>query len=87
MIENKCPHCHELLDDYTAIESNIDVPKEGDFSVCFECGEILRFGPELKLYSASQQDIDELMLKQPETYNMLVTAQKEIRKRRLAIRN
>lgn len=39
----KCPYCGDVFPLATAIRDDDDVPKSGDFSFCFTCGEVSIF--------------------------------------------
>ncbi len=41
-VDRCCPFCGRLLDAATSLE-HVDAPKPGDFTVCFDCGALLRF--------------------------------------------
>lgn len=43
-----CPVCSYLVDSHSGAYEEV-VPAEGDFSLCIQCGAILRFGPTLQL--------------------------------------
>lgn len=56
--ECKCPECGKLLDAATGIQSQPEIsismtnsfaPVPGDFSVCIQCGTILRFNEKMQL--------------------------------------
>ena len=54
--EDKCPSCLHRLNAATDPLTKIQVPHPGDFSVCFYCGQILRFDNELNVQRASEED-------------------------------
>lgn len=43
-----CPHCQYEMDACTSVDGDA-VPKEGDISVCLNCGSFLEFNHELGL--------------------------------------
>lgn len=45
-----CPVCDYVFDSHTLAFDATGAPGEGDFSLCIQCGAILRFGPTLKLH-------------------------------------
>lgn len=55
-----CPHCGKVFDGAGMIPGNTpEPPKQGDFTVCFECVAPLRFGPELRLEAVTPEEIPE----------------------------
>lgn len=52
-----CPQCRSEIDMATEIVAGQVSPREGDFTVCLYCGEILRFGPALELLKTSVFDL------------------------------
>ena len=80
--ESKCPTCSHLLDAATGEAG--ETPKNGDFSVCFYCGEILRFkGEEGDIVKALNEDIQELRRECEETYDQIYRFQRMIRLRKV----
>lgn len=68
---NECPTCNRTLDAATNAESGADMPGPGDFSVCFYCGELLRF-VDSGLRLASQLElVKELEPRQVATIRLL----------------
>jgi hypothetical protein len=51
-----CPRCFSLLDGCTNVFSD-SLPADGDITVCFYCGSILQFGPDLDFTILSLEDI------------------------------
>lgn len=45
---SNCPYCGQKLDAVTR-SSKQEAPKEDDLTICIACGEILMFGPQLRL--------------------------------------
>ena len=75
-----CPACNHELDAATSATNEREEPKEGDFSLCFYCGEILRFtGEGLDLKVANQNDMEELLDDSIETYDALLDFQNHLR--------
>lgn len=70
--ESLCPICSQKLDAVTSLKQ--DEPELGDVSICFQCGNILQFGSDLKLYQASKKTIGELK-KDQETWDEIVKIQ------------
>lgn len=60
-----CPRCRHILDASTwaPIDPDPDEPapspKRGDFTVCFNCGEILRYRRDLSVYTAGKWDLSD----------------------------
>lgn len=52
-----CPICGENLNAATQVNNEAVKPEPGDVSVCFVCGEISIFGPDLKLTAAKESDL------------------------------
>ena len=58
MIE--CPHCKGKIDASTSADQIYRVPVEGDFSICFHCGEIGVFTKESKLRKPTIEDLQDV---------------------------
>lgn len=52
-----CPACGTVQDAATHKDNEAVAPTEGDFSVCFDCGAICTFGPDLQLQYAAETDM------------------------------
>ena len=55
----KCPTCGKINDLATCIEDNRGdggKPQQGDMSLCFSCGELFVFTPELTLRKSTQEE-------------------------------
>jgi len=79
--ESECPTCKHVLDAATGEAG--ETPKNGDFSICFYCGEILRFkGEEGDIAIAENEDLQELRRESEETYDQVYSCQRMIRFRR-----
>lgn len=80
--ESECPTCSHVLDAATG-ESG-EKPKNGDFSICFYCGEILRFkGEDGEIVRAEDGDLQELRRESEETYDQIYRFQRMIRFRKV----
>ncbi len=57
-----CPNCGRQADSASTIDPNSSAaaPVPGDLTVCFGCGEVLTFGPDMDLLLAVASDLDEL---------------------------
>ena len=73
-----CPECESVLDAATINEDGA-VPSPGDWSVCFECGAILRFTDDLRMRLAEDTD---LASTDDETREHLTRAQAYVRLRK-----
>jgi len=74
-----CPACKHELDVATSAADDDRKPKEGDFSLCMYCGEILRFIENFKLKVADQEDLEDLIDDSIETYDQLLEYQRFFR--------
>jgi hypothetical protein len=45
----RCPHCSHLIDAATPHDGAKHAPAVGDWSVCINCGGLLRFNTELRM--------------------------------------
>lgn len=54
-----CPMCKKKLDAATGISMNTQ-PRVGDLSLCFYCGNVLKFCADLSLQVAFKEDIAKL---------------------------
>jgi len=80
--ESRCPQCNYKLDASTHIQGEQPgMPEDGDFSLCLNCGQVLRYGPNQLLRKANAVDIDELMRDSAEGWAQIEKAQMFIRKR------
>ncbi len=68
--ENSCPCCGYVSDAATSMADEKLVPKSGDLSICFNCGDFLQYGdglvlnkmPESVLDDIDQDSLDEMLL-------------------------
>jgi len=74
-----CPTCHELNDAATDIDNTNATPKEGDLSVCLNCGEIMVFNADRTTRAVALNDLTALP---PEIHAQLDRVQQTIRKLR-----
>lgn len=74
----QCPVCGYHVDSAADIEGDSQ-PSPGDVSICFKCGEILVFNPDL---TQSQAPLDSLLKLSPKQRDLLTKAQKMIRRER-----
>lgn len=69
-IESQCPVCQCLLN-ASAPHDGKTAPKTGDFSLCVQCGSVLRFGDSLELSQADPTDIVALAETCPALYDQI----------------
>ncbi|HEY2351067.1 MAG TPA: hypothetical protein VGH83_01070 [Candidatus Acidoferrum sp.] len=68
-----CPACSYSLDASTAITGN-GAPEPRDFTICWQCGEMLVFTATMGLRGATLTELAELMGEQPEEFQTLMDA-------------
>jgi len=68
---NHCPHCNAEISAATGIDTD-NGPKEGDFSICIECGEINVFGNYAHILR--KPSLDEMLIARADP--RLMTAQR-----------
>jgi hypothetical protein len=73
----QCPQCGKQLDAASSVDGVTAIPKKGDISLCFYCGEILEYDENCVLTYITQEVIDEL--KKDNTYEEIVDIQRRIR--------
>lgn len=79
--ETNCPSCKHHID--AASGTGNEGPKDGDISICFYCGEILKFrGENITLDLITEEELLELKVLQEETYHQVLHYQESIRIRR-----
>ena len=79
---NYCPTCKSLIDELTSVRDKTSRPTPNTFSVCTKCGEILRFDQQLRSQTATEEDLEEVLIGDIEAFMMLLTAQQIIRRDR-----
>lgn len=79
LVESHCPECGIKLDAAGTFIGQ-GQPEEGDFSICINCGQFLRFQADLRLRRATAGDIREMMADR-RAWRTMEKAQQEIRKR------
>lgn len=77
--EQLCPKCGYLMEATTPLDGGA-LPKDGDVSICLNCGAILIFTAELKMRAATDQEVAEIM-RDKQTASMIQRAQSYIRRR------
>lgn len=78
----KCPVCDYEPDAASAVDGSNHRPKPGDLTLCLKCGEIMQFGEKMRLESASIDNLLTLRKESPKQWQMMVRAQKLIRRDR-----
>jgi hypothetical protein len=53
-----CPHCGTRLDCARTVGKNPSAPVPGDATICFTCGQFLKFGEDALLKLSSQDFLD-----------------------------
>lgn len=56
----RCPHCGYLMDAASNADASKAAPVPGDYSVCLNCGEFLRFGSRLRLGRLTRQQLEDV---------------------------
>ena len=57
---DECPACFYQIECATAAGGGENRPGPGDFSVCLNCAELLRYDDQLNLYIPSEDEMAEL---------------------------
>ena len=73
-----CPACNKELDATTSIQDESLLPKPGNLSICFYCGDMSEFDDNLDLRSLSQEQKAEIKKEDPETWDLLTKASSAI---------
>lgn len=55
--EDNCPRCHQPLDTATEAGGSGRSPQPGNFSICCNCVEVNKFGPDMKLVKVEEAEI------------------------------
>jgi hypothetical protein len=74
---SRCPHCGYQMDAAAVLDGPPPQPSEGDLSVCFGCGETLRFDGKLRL---RKMTLAEMAALAPEEAADLQQTQQAVRK-------
>ena len=72
---NKCPKCNYELEAHVATDGKGGSPVEGDFTICFNCGEVLEFNKDLIPVICSEEHLKE----DPELFMQIKIIQRKIR--------
>lgn len=59
---SRCPACGYVIDRASSVEGDA-TPTPGDFSVCMDCGAVLRFDAALRVRLASGDEVAALPIK------------------------
>jgi hypothetical protein len=76
MRPGRCPHCGKWLNAVSTLEGPVP-PSEGDLTVCFGCGEALRFDAELLLRKITAAELAAL---DPEEAAVFCETQTKVRR-------
>lgn len=77
---DECVTCGYAGDCATAVHGEAR-PKPGDITMCINCGEIYRFGPEMHMVLLDPADLFKIALQKTEAAQTIFLAQKIIRER------
>lgn len=77
-----CPVCGHIFDSATLAGKGDQRPGPGDYSMCIECGEVLRFDDNMVERRADLNDMLELQ-KDPQLLREFDIAQKLLREHRM----
>jgi hypothetical protein len=73
-----CPHCGAVLDGISGAGHDRR-PKPGDLTVCIQCAEPSRFGPDLALVKLDTLELQRMAREDPKAYQDLQFARAVIR--------
>jgi hypothetical protein len=73
----KCPHCGYLVTAASAMRGPTPMPKPGDLSVCFGCGEALQFDRRLRLAKITAAELAALGRREAAEFHRV---QREVRR-------
>ena len=80
--ESRCPQCNYKLDGSTHVHGGkIGPPKEGDISLCINCGQVLTYDGELHLRKITVREIGQFMSDNADGWATIEKAQMFIRRR------
>ena len=74
----KCKTCNNSLSSHFSINDETAKPKAGDFSVCLKCGELSQFSENFDLEPIPPDILEDLLIKQPETFYELMKIRKAV---------
>lgn len=59
---SRCPSCDHLIDAATvaALDDEEASPRQGDFSICWNCGAVLRYRRDLTVTTCAPWDLSDL---------------------------
>lgn len=77
-----CPNCSYKLDGAATLDPEEECsPREGDISLCINCGQILVFNSSIKLEAITDEIWREIIVHQPIEANRILKAQNLIREK------
>lgn len=56
----KCLGCDHAINATTSIHDTEEKPSEGDVTICFYCGHLMAFNPDLSLRGLTQDEMHEV---------------------------
>jgi len=68
---NHCPNCLTFLNAASPLERDV-APKENDLSVCFRCGQLLKFNKDLKLVKLTDEELKHIKKEDFMAYETLI---------------
>lgn len=74
-----CPACQTMLDSATSLRDKKDKPDKHTLTVCFSCGELLRFDNDMKHERIPESMLREIKKEDPDSYGLLMHAQEAVR--------
>lgn len=75
---SRCPHCNNPLTAATHFDGRPHKPSPGDWSVCLECGGLLRFNIHMRTVAGRAIDLAD---EPPELRDVITRMQQHIRGR------
>jgi hypothetical protein len=76
-----CPACRAILDAVGSLTGGSAPPKAGDYTICGECGAILRYSADLKLAELSLTELAEMDEKDPMLFQLLLQVRENVQRR------
>lgn len=59
MGRDHCPYCKAMVDTASPVNPG-EVPDPGDVSVCFYCGEFMKYGDDMRLEKLTQREFNQI---------------------------
>lgn len=67
----KCPHCGYLMDTIANMKEGGRPPRQGDFSLCLNCGTIFIFGEGMAVRFPDKIEVNAFELVNPDSFKEL----------------